>query len=126
MLVDDLVGSSTRGEVANVRNALQSLRRHFRLFGLRGILRRGFLALSPSTQYFKALIPSSSKEVLLRLGTTDVAAFEHVFIQKEYDLLLATEPSVIIDAGANVGMSAVYFAQRYPGAKIIAVEPDEA
>jgi FkbM family methyltransferase len=31
---------------------------------------------------------------------------------------------VIIDAGANVGMSAVYFALQYPAAKIVAIEPE--
>ena len=86
-----------------MNNALRSLRRHFRLFGLRGVLRRGFLALSPSARNFKARLPNSSKRVELRLRTTDVAVFEHVFVHEEYDLPLCREPSVIIDAGANVG-----------------------
>ena len=33
-------------------------------------------------------------------------------------------PSLIIDAGANVGLSAVFFANKYPAAKIIALEPE--
>jgi cephalosporin hydroxylase len=64
------------------------------------------------------------KEIILRLGTTDVAAYEHVFIHDEYGFLLAREPSVIVDAGANVGMSAVYFANRFPSAEVIAIEPE--
>jgi FkbM family methyltransferase len=74
--------------------------------------------------HFRAPIPNSSRRVLLRLGTTDVAAFEHVFVNDEYALPLAKEPSVVVDAGANIGMSAIYFAVRYPNARIIAIEPD--
>ena len=107
-----------------MRNILKSLHKHFDLFGLRGVLQRGLLSVSGSERYFRARIPNSSGEVILRLGTTDVAAFEHVFVHREYDLSLARDPLIIVDAGANVGMSAVFFAQRYPKAKIIAVEPD--
>jgi len=35
------------------------------------------------------------------------------------------DPVTILDAGANVGFSAVYFASRYPRTQICAVEPDE-
>ncbi len=34
-------------------------------------------------------------------------------------------PKTILDAGAYTGLSTVYFAMRYPGAKIIAIEPSE-
>ena len=33
-------------------------------------------------------------------------------------------PSTIIDAGANVGAASLYFAHRYPQARIVAVEPE--
>ena len=33
-------------------------------------------------------------------------------------------PPVIIDAGANVGLSAVFYANRFPNARIIAIEPE--
>ena len=73
---------------------------------------------------FSAPIPGYKNKVLIRLGTTDVAAFEHVFINQEYGFDLKQPPSVIVDAGANAGMSAVYFAQRYPSATIFAIEPE--
>jgi len=31
-----------------------------------------------------------------------------------------------VDCGANIGVSALYFARRYPAAKILAIEPDPA
>jgi FkbM family methyltransferase len=33
-------------------------------------------------------------------------------------------PPVIIDAGANVGLCAVFYANRFPDARIIAIEPE--
>lgn len=34
--------------------------------------------------------------------------------------------SVIVDMGSNIGASAVFFCERYSGAKLICVEPDQA
>ena len=49
----------------------------------------------------------------------------HIFQIQEYALPLNPfKPKLILDCGANVGFSAVYFANRYPEAKIIAVEPE--
>ena len=104
--------------------AAHSARMHFSLFGVRGLWRRGLVRLSNASNQFKAPIPKSSECVYIRLGTTDVAAFEHVFINDEYGFSLARAPTLIIDAGANIGMASVYFARRYPDAKIIAIEPD--
>jgi FkbM family methyltransferase len=107
-----------------IRRIAHSARHHLALFGVKGLLRRAALALPGTGNEFKATIPGSSRDVLIRLGTTDVAAFEHVFVGNEYGFSLSQPPSIIVDAGANVGMSAVYFAQRYPSATIIAVELD--
>lgn len=64
-------------------------------------------------------------EVFLRGDTEDEAVFDAVFHLGEYDLELGN-PDVIIDAGAHVGLSAIYFASRYPQARVIALEPEPA
>jgi FkbM family methyltransferase len=45
-----------------------------------------------------------------------------VMIKREYDLDYPFEPEIIVDAGANVGISSRWFASRFPRATIIAVE----
>ena len=107
-----------------MQRTLQSLRRHFNLFGVRGVLRRAVLAAPGRSNEFSATIPGHARSVIIRLGTTDVAAFEHVFVDQEYRLALHQQPNVIVDAGANVGMSAIYFTLRYPVARVFAIEPE--
>jgi len=59
-----------------------------------------------------------------RAGTSDVETFEEVFLTRQYDLPFAGfEPAHILDLGANVGYASVYFAARWPQARILAVEP---
>ncbi len=62
----------------------------------------------------------------LRPNTTDFDTYEHVFVLKEYDFPIPFEPKIIVDGGANIGMSALYFARRFPQATIVAIEPDTA
>jgi len=47
------------------------------------------------------------------------------FIDAEYQRLLAAgQTPLILDAGANIGASVLFFAWRYPAARIIALEPE--
>ncbi len=62
----------------------------------------------------------------LRPDTSDLYTFDQVFIQDQYKLKYPFEPQTIIDAGANIGLSAVYFSHRFPKAQIVAIEPDKA
>ena len=77
-----------------------------------------------------------------RAGTSDWDTIQQIFRNQEYGLqrlrrgqeildFVAVEQSVgqrplIIDAGANIGASAVYFALTFPEAVIVAIEPEES
>jgi FkbM family methyltransferase len=110
--------------LTNVKNTARSARKHFELFGIEGVFRRAIIGLPGCDNIFHASIPNSDGKALIRLGTTDVAAFEHVFCKEEYGFRLLHKPSVIVDVGANVGMSAIFFSLQYPTAKVIAIEPE--
>jgi FkbM family methyltransferase len=63
--------------------------------------------------------------VKCRAGSSDLDVFRQIYVHREYRCLdRIEEPSLIVDCGANVGFSAVYFLTRYPKARLIAIEPD--
>ena len=63
--------------------------------------------------------------VFVRPGTADLYAFDQIFTSKDYNLDLG-EPEYVVDAGAHIGLSAVYFACKWPEATIVAIEPESA
>lgn len=67
-------------------------------------------------------------EIFLRTDQSDPFIFEQVFCELQYNYghLLNNKNGWIIDAGANIGLAAIYFSNLYPDAKIICLEPDAA
>lgn len=70
------------------------------------------------------LFPGIKTPITLRLKTSDVATFKDIFVHGQYDFTPLEPPNVIIDAGANIGLTSLVFANRFPYAKIIAIEPE--
>lgn len=64
-----------------------------------------------------------ARELWLRLNTTDILVLFTVFYRQDYAMNPSTLPRVIVDAGAYTGYTAIYFAEKFPTAKIIAIEP---
>lgn len=64
--------------------------------------------------------------VYFRGIVSDVFMFEQIFVDNQYNIEIKFEPKTIIDLGANVGFASVYFANKFPDAKILAIEPDES
>jgi len=87
-------------------------------------------------------VVTSTRTLDLRAGSSDFNAFLEVFdghfydsrqfpqdawIQAEYQAILESNRTpLIIDAGANIGMTALFFADRYPDALVVALEPEPA
>ena len=57
-------------------------------------------------------------------GASFVSAYKEIFGNDIYTFRAASSSPYIIDCGANVGVSVLYFKERYPNAEIIAFEPD--
>jgi FkbM family methyltransferase len=60
------------------------------------------------------------------ISLSDHIMFEQIFYTKGYDIELPITPEWIFDIGANVGLAALYFSNRFPDAKIIGIEPEKA
>ena len=95
----------------------------------RGLRMRGIVSVSVGGQ-----------RVGVRPENSDLFVLSQVFGSEEYrispDYLVALRRTaaawqaegikpVVVDAGANIGYSALYFAALFPGACVLAVEPDE-
>ncbi|GAB4214534.1 MAG: hypothetical protein OHK0022_53200 [Roseiflexaceae bacterium] len=83
------------------------------------------LRVLAGSQMLELRLPGYPRPILARGDTSDLHVFEKVFVREEYRCFLP-EARRIVDLGANVGYAALYFAQRYPEARVIAVEPDPA
>jgi FkbM family methyltransferase len=106
---------------------LKNLPVYWRIFGLRGILDFARIRFRPySTKPLPMHLRGNSRPLWLRPGSTDIGTLRDIFIGREYDLRIGGDVRTMVDAGANVGLSTVFFAQRFPNARIVAVEPEAA
>jgi FkbM family methyltransferase len=66
-----------------------------------------------------------AKPFSIRSNPFDYATFEEVILNETYNIPLNFEPEYIIDGGGNIGLTACFFATKYPNATVISIEPDK-
>jgi len=105
------------------RNQFKDIKLSLRVAGFAGL----FYAIKGTVMSSEVTLNMNRKDVefpiSLRVPSSDIPTYEQVFINQDYDFSVETPPKVIVDAGANIGLASVYFANKYPGAMIIAIEP---
>jgi FkbM family methyltransferase len=72
-------------------------------------------------------VVGTSKPVLVRMGTSDLRTAREIFLRQEYSEVVARirDPvRVIVDLGANIGVSVRLWQEAFQEVRIIAVEPD--
>jgi FkbM family methyltransferase len=72
----------------------------------------------------KIRLPGYPFPIFLRPDTSDLKVFREVFLFCVYNFNIGHNPEIIVDGGANIGLSSVFFAKKYKNAKIYAVEPE--
>jgi FkbM family methyltransferase len=98
---------------------------HYKRFGFAGIrllLQKKFRNKS----CIKFSNPEYQYPIFLRNDTSDIQIFYQILFNKSYNFFYDTEPDVIFDLGANIGLASVYFTNKYPKTRIIAVEPERS
>lgn len=105
----------------------------FKKSELKLLLRSGSWSLTRSSH--QAFVPGAPLQqyrwnghnIHYRPGTSDAHLIYGILLKKgkkaEYRLPEKLSPKVILDIGANVGISSIYFANRFPQASIYAIEP---
>jgi len=63
-------------------------------------------------------------KIYLRNNSSDMDIFNQIFIDKDYNINLSIEPKVIVDCGANIGLTSLFFAVNFPSASIFSFEPE--
>lgn len=92
---------------------------------IRGL--RNFFKLQMSRDGVKELwVSRYQRPILFRPRTTDIHLIKNIFYEKEYGVdLRDLNPENIVDIGANVGYTSVYFTNAYPQSRVFAFEPEE-
>jgi FkbM family methyltransferase len=97
---------------------------YVRMFGVHGLMSAVTAKVCRHPVTCTVTRPFPPHALSLRIPSTDVLLYRQIFERAEYAVPVSRPPRVIVDAGANVGLSAVYFAHRFPDARIIAIEPE--
>ncbi len=100
------------------------IKRYLRTVGIRGLLRAVGAKASHSTRLFGVNRKDIAFPIYLRLNSSDIPTYEDLFCEDAYDFGVRQPPTTIVDAGANIGLAAICFANRWPDATIIAIEPE--
>jgi len=101
----------------------KDLLRHSQLIGFKESLHFAFNDAINKVEL--RLIEIANEQLYVRTTTPDIKVANSILIEGEYDIITAYDPKVIIDAGAHIGVSAIYFAQKYPEARVYAIEPEQ-
>jgi len=110
--------TQSRKHRRTLEQLLAKAREYQRIFGRRGWWLALRTKLTRKERSVRAPISGAEHNVSIRLNSSDLSTFAKIFLNREYDIPLAKEPKVIIDAGANVGYASAFFALQFPRAKI--------
>jgi FkbM family methyltransferase len=111
--------------------AFQGIRYVASLVGWRNALLLLWARLSSAPT---ATLTTPAGDLQVRSWGTDVLMSADVLFRGEYNFsypslaapLAADRGPLIVDAGANIGSASRYFLHRFPGARVVAIEPDPA
>jgi len=107
-------------------SAVTKLKKYHHTLGMQGLLTALMAKALKKQIELRVESPGIQFPFHLRIPSSDEAAYKKVFIYSECDVAVKTPPKTIIDAGANTGLVSIYYANQFPDAKIVAIEPEKS
>ncbi len=84
--------------------------------------------VSQSSDFY--ILSQKNQRIYFRKNSSDLQVFQQVFLNREYDPVvnIAIDNDIkinfIVDAGANIGLTALKFSHSFPNAQMVCLEPD--
>ncbi|MBK9398632.1 MAG: FkbM family methyltransferase [Saprospiraceae bacterium] len=103
---------------------LKNLDRHIRYFKARGIGLYDKYKLHKMQRYQPFELNFFGKKIKVPDSGSFLGVYQEMFVDEIYKFVSKNNSPLIIDCGSNIGLSVLYFKQKYPKAKIIAFEAD--
>lgn len=109
---------------------------NLKIFKMKRLFRIAFKYFSKDSIFQRALINSKKinegkiilfkKEFNYHYGLAFYDTYNEVFGSEIYEFKTKNSNPIIIDCGANMGLSILFFSIKFPNAEIIAFEPDDS
>jgi FkbM family methyltransferase len=95
-----------------------------REFGFLWAIRKSIICMYKKTKNVKIRLEKRNEHAEIRIGTSDQNVYNQVWVNQEFHVDVK-KPSLILDAGAHIGLVSQYFAIKYPNAKVVSLEPNQ-
>lgn len=82
-------------------------------------------AMVDSTQKQEGIITLFNNPFHYHYGLAFYDTYKEIFEKKMYEFKTTDLSPTILDCGANMGVSVLYFSKQFPNSKIVAFEPDQ-
>lgn len=112
------VGGLDPGPEASVRgdelSVIEGVKSDYSLLGVRGlaVVIKARLLRTPVEASVQA--PGIPHSVHVRVRSSDIRVFYRILVTPEYEWKHPKLPRVIVDVGANIGLTSVFYANKYP------------
>ncbi len=101
----------------------KKIKKYRRILGIRGLIAAIKGKITKTPVLFKVKRSDIRFPFYLRVPSSDVYVYEQIFMKKQCEFQVRKTPQIIVDAGANIGLTAILFSNRFPESRIYAIEP---
>ena len=110
-------------QIARARQVALGFRSFFRLARDLALSRIIPYVRLPHINHARCIQVRGGVKISYRLNRGDIQSIREVWLEEAYKLPVNMRPKIVVDLGANIGLTSLWLAKRYGCDKIIAIEP---